>query len=155
MKKLLFAAFAAMALMASCATADKVTLIEVQEPTRFDGSSIDLCFTVENLNAQTIKLKDAKVDVISDGKVIVRAIPLETIVIPKRSTSEITVPMSFKVQNLLGALSIAQSTEKMNAITVSGEVIVKCGMLRKKYKFNDLPLRNIASTFGGEAKSEK
>lgn len=144
MKKLIFALFATVILLSSCVSADKIKVLDVSEPLTKSPTEFVLSVTVENNNGQNIKLKDAKFDISLDGRVLARAITGETIVIPRKRTSEIEIPIRLSIRDLVGIVALSQDADRIDQLKISGSVIVKAGMLRKRYEVDNVSLIGIA-----------
>ena len=157
MKKLLLAVAAPLMLLASCIKEDSVKFHGIEDIQISVGSivAINAVVSVENSSCSKIRLSDAMFYLTdpSGNEIAVLTVP-EELVLPKKSTTSVTIPFRIKLTNPLAALSLIKDIERQAPrILVTGSTKLKAGALKKKYEVNKLPLSGFISIFGDDIKN--
>lgn len=135
--------------LCSCINQDDVSIKGVENVSLRSLSNVDMTLGVENLSGKNINIESAKFRIDNQGDAVITMLLKDKVVIPKRSTSSVTMNWAVKFDNPLGALSVVSTLKRSQAnLTVSGEVVVKGGWVRKKIELKAVPLSQILSNFG-------
>lgn len=157
MKKLIPLLIIAAALMTGCMREDAVKFHEIENISISVGSTVavNTVLLVENTSGRKITLSDAVFHV-SDaaGNEIGTVMVADELVLPKKSTVSLHVPVRIKLSNPFVGLSLVKNlSSEAPRLLVNGSAKIKAGGLRKKYKVENMPLSKFISIFEGDTKA--
>ena len=150
MKRLILIAF--VALLASCASANKVRLSGPVEVEVVSSSKITLSCHAENRSAHNVTLQSVRMDLrtTGSGSSVATAMLAEPVIMPRRSVGRTEFTFRVKFTNPLMMLALAAGGHDAldpSRFTATGDAVVKSGVGRKKIHFDELPLNEILTTF--------
>ncbi len=153
MRKLLFSLLIlSAAVMQSCLRAEDVTVLSVTGLDFKKMSNTTLMLSVENNSARNIKVKELKVNVMIQGRNFAEIMLKESLVIPKKSVSEIPVPLAVKVSDPLAAMALGLDPKSaLPKLTVTGHLKAKAGMASKNFRIPETPVQEIMAKFAPDA----
>lgn len=113
--------------------------------------SLEAVLSVENTSQRNITIRDAAFTVSGrDGNRIGKVMVGGELSLPKRSVTQLCVPLKLSLDNPLRALAVVGDIDG-NApfLFISGSVTVKAGCIRKKFVFEKVPLSEFIRYFEG------
>ncbi len=156
MKKYILGLLLAAACLASCANPNKI--VEQVRVNGFTGietggaSDVTLFFDIDNGSRKNICLNGGSL-VINDGRKTLARINAEDVTIRRHTSEVVSIPLNVSLNQLQLLASFRKLTQQPEALTVTGEVTVKSGMLRKKFNFADKPLTEFLKEIGLDERS--
>lgn len=135
--------------MSSCIKMEDISVKGVEDISVKSMSNVGMSISVENRSRRTINIEAARIKLDNGSKPVVTLQLKDRAVIQKRATTSVDMNWAVKFDNPLGALAMISSLKRsLNQMTVSGEIVVKSGWVKKKIELNAVPLSQILSTFG-------
>ncbi len=141
---------------AGCVRRDDVSVVSVRVADFAIGTSpsVVLAAEVENRSGCDITVRDISfMATDAAGETIGRVVGPEQIVVPRRSSSEVTVPLRIRLDSPLGILGLIGDWENASReMRFSGGATVRAGLLKKRFKVVDMTLdelRDSLSEFAG------
>lgn len=116
---------------------------------------IGVVLYVENTSCRNITVRDISF-VLTDrtGGRIAKAVVESDLRLPKRSCTELYVPLKCSFSNPLKALALLGDLEgSVPQLFVSGGVTVRAGCLKKKFRVEHMPLSEFLDYFEGSVQS--
>ncbi len=149
MKKIVLILLAAFGL-ASCVKidADDVQIVEVLKMdvagASMSQARLNSVLEVSNGSRHTITVREADLIVShpTGGELLYVTLG-QAVTLPKRSTTEITVPITIKSANPMGFLGLASLTNTIDALSVSGDIRLQAGNLRRTFHVENMPLKQL------------
>ncbi len=134
--------------LASCANPKKVTFsgpVEVEVET---ASKADVGCRVQNCSAYRIRLLSARVRLHYETENFATVLLAAPVEIAKCSEGYVRFPLRFRFANPLMALS-AENIETLDweNMYVTGEAEVRAGLLKKKIRLKNYPVREFLTNF--------
>lgn len=153
MKKfhLIFPLLAVLLLSASCIRQDDFRFLGVEGATMHGLTRADVLVRIENRSSRNVTLQDARLHVFNEGAEVCEIRLRNEVVIPKRSSEAICLPLQLRVSDPLALYGLIKSLsgKSIGHLTVSGSGTVKSGRLKKGFEMGERPLSDFASLFGG------
>ena len=150
-KAILLVSIAVSLLFTSCLNVDDIQIVDVESFDFKSLSKIEVGVEVSNDSRHNIKIKSANLELFQRDKKIVDFIVNEEILIPRKTTGLIDIPIRIKVKQPLLVMQIISNIERYKtSLKISGEVSVKAGVLRKKFTLKDMPVSQFIDTFGAD-----
>lgn len=151
MKKYLTLFFLALLTFTSCVREGDIRLTGIEYTGLSSPSKPEITVSIENDSKHKIQIKKAKLAFSKDGDNFLRILLVDKIVIPKCSDIELELPVRVRVSDPLTITPMLSDWRSdPHGITVTGEAVVKAGMGKKKFKFDNMPISQFLSTFGIE-----
>lgn len=112
--------------------------------------AVRLVLDVENDSAHNLTVRDATFTVsLSEEKGIGSVYLTESVTLPRKSRSEVNVPLRITFDNMLNGLALLNNPEAaLQRLYVSGEATVKAGCLKRRITFDRMPLLDFMKRFG-------
>ncbi len=141
-------------MLASCIKEDDIKFHKLEDMSVSVGPTtvINAVVSVENSSRRNVRVSDAAFRVTDreNNEIGTVTVPGQ-LRIPKRSTTSIAVPIRIRLSNPLLGLGLLSDMEKnAKRLYVTGDVVVRAGLLKKKIKIKDMPLSEFMSIFTGE-----
>lgn len=113
-------------------------------------SAVDLFVRASNASGTNLTVVKAELTLNRDGVRLAQAEVDEKVKLPKRFDGTIRIPVKIRIEGgFLGVASIASVLSNCGVgTTVSGEVVVKAGLAKKKYKIEDMDTGRFLRQFG-------
>ncbi len=151
LKYLFLALFAVVAI--GCRTAEKIGIDSLDgirtEGITFSQARLLINLTVANESRRNVTIEAAEFVVTDLQGELLTASLREAVLLPKRQTVGVGVPVAVKFKGSLGVASLlSRANGDLTGMTVNGEVTVKSGALRKKIPLNDLRLNDLLQFLG-------
>lgn len=104
--------------------------------------SLSLVLDVENSSGSKITVRDMTVSVTDgSGATIVKALAEGDVVVPKRSRSDVTVPLKLSLNSPLRAMALLGASDDVaESLYVTLNATVKLGCVRKRLNIEKVPL---------------
>lgn len=152
MKKIIvFTLFSAIMVLSSCIRQDDFSFRGIEAVTFESLSNVSVTVGVENRSGGRVSIESAKFRLDNCNRPTISMLLRDRVVIEKRSANSVKMNWSLKLDNPLAAFSaIAAIKRSPSDLTVSGEVVVKKGWIRKKIEVDSVPLSQILVTFGAD-----
>lgn len=152
-KSLLFSAVLSIVLLAGCVKENDVTFHGVDDvKISYKGNiKIEVLAHIENEAGSNITLKEASMWLTDkSGNRLTELVFPEKVVVPKRSDGIVSIPMYIKNSNLFGVLAlVGEIGDNPDNVFVEGKVVVRAGLMRKKFKLERMTLQRFVSYVGG------
>lgn len=150
MKRLIILALIATLGFSSCVKKEDIKFVS------FDGfnmptmSLVELTFTMENSSRSNVGITDAKLSVGKSGHEILQLLLDDVVTVPKQFNGQVVVPLRVRLTDMFGALALSRELQSgdFNALSASGEIIVKVGAIKKKIDIDDVPLADVIRGLG-------
>lgn len=155
MKKTLLLAVAAVALlMTGCVKPDSVKIHKLENVSISlqGGTKISAIVLVENTLKRNITVR-ALDFVITDpaGTELAQMEVEDEVLVPKNGMSSVLLPIKVRLTDPVGGLRMLRDIDDISdRLRVTGTAMVKTGGIKKKYKFENVPLSNIIANFDPE-----
>lgn len=153
MKKIhfLFPLLAVLFLSASCIRQDDFRFIGFEGAAMHGLTRADVTVRIENRSNRNVTLQDAHLYVFNEGAEVCEIRLRNDVVIPKRSSEAICLPLQLRVSDPLALYGLIKSlsVKGIGQLTVSGTGTVKAGKLKKGFEMSERPLSDFASLYGG------
>lgn len=150
---ILLSAAIALVLSTGCIRKDAVKILGISDVNvSLKGTpSVDFVLNAENTSGRNITISNAVLELSDAGENrIARIMAGSDIFIPKRSITEIAVPLRISIDNALAGLALLGNLEQnLKTLYVSGCVTVKAGCLRKNVKIERMLVSDFINRFGG------
>lgn len=113
-------------------------------------SAFDLFVRASNTSGTNLSVVKAELTLNRDGVRLAQAAVDEKVKLPKRFDGTVRIPVKIRIDGgLLGMASIASMLSNRGiGTTVSGEVVVKAGLAKKKFKIEDMDTGRFLRQFG-------
>lgn len=148
------AAVCAAIALSGCIRMDDIVLHGVSDfDVSLQGSpSVSVTLDVENTSSYNLSLHDASFTVTDrNGSTIGKAMVKDALDLPRRSRTDLHIPMKLTFDNPFKALSIAGDiVGNAPSLFVTGSVTVKAGCIKKKFKAEMVPFLEFMKYFYGE-----
>ncbi len=96
-----------------------------------------------------ITLREADLHIFNTQGEILEALVDRTVYIPRRSTTQVDVPLTLRFKGGLGAITaIPRLTQDTENLRVSGSVRLEVGSIGRLYEVKDEPLRDFLQSIG-------
>ncbi|MDR2936014.1 MAG: hypothetical protein LBU80_01550 [Rikenellaceae bacterium] len=149
MKKILLILFVAVG-VASCVKIDAgdVQIVEILKMDMAGASMsqarLNAVLEVSNDSRHTITVREADLVVShpTGGELLYVTLD-QAIVLPKRSTTEITVPITVKSAGPMGFMGLMSWVDKPETLSVSGDIRLQAGSLRRTFHVENMPLKQL------------
>ncbi len=152
MKRLKYVAVLAVLAVASagCIKRGDIRFTGVEDMELRGLSAAEVTVGVENASGRNLRVTDAVFELRRGGSAIGSVTLKKEVVVPRRWSGNVTVPLSISLDNPLAALSLLKALENGGAgFTVSGAATLKTGAFKKTFSIDDEPFRVFMSRFGG------
>lgn len=152
--KYLLCALGVMAAMASCRIApDDIRLEEVRdvqvEGVNLTQARVKLSLDMVNDSKMRVTVKEGELSLHDGSREVLEITIKEPVVLPRRSTTEVVVPLVIRFRGGLGALSgLSKLADHPENLLVSGSLHLKGAGLKKRYRINDMPLPDFLALIG-------
>lgn len=120
---------------------DKFYIEKFVAVTHLSTSGVNIWVEVRNDWRHTLVIKRGKVDVMMHGKKVATIELRDKVVVPKRSTTRILVPLRFDSQNILSFSMILRNLVDKGGLGTSIDYRVRAGMKALKLTFSG---KNVA-----------
>ncbi|MBQ4278969.1 MAG: hypothetical protein IJC16_03315 [Rikenellaceae bacterium] len=138
------------ALFASCIKAGDVQVLGIEGVSVQSLSRTDIALQVENRSSHKLTLREGRLRVNVKGSPFAEVMLREPVLVGKRSQGTVNVPLQVRMTNPLMMLSMmAGPPADPSQITLSGELSLKGGCLKKKFRVEEMTLSDFIRTFGG------
>lgn len=137
------------ALLASCVGRDDVSFTGVNSYELKLPSAVDVSLGVENRSGTKLLLRSCELQVYYRGNDFMKVTLAGPATVPAHFAGN--VPLSFRLgmDNPLSALMVMGNPRRAaESMTVSGEIIVRAGIKRKKIKIDNQPVKQLMTSFG-------
>lgn len=113
-------------------------------------SAFDLFVRASNASGTNLSVVKAELTLNRDGVRLAQAVVDEKVKLPKRFDGTVRIPVKIRIDGgLLGMASIASVLSNRGiGTTVSGEVVVKAGLAKKKFKIENMDTGRFLRQFG-------
>lgn len=111
---------------------------------------IELLAHIENESGANVILKEANA-VITDrlGNTLSELVVPDKVIVKRHSDGIVSIPVYMKISNIFAALALVNEIgDNPDALFVGGRAVVKAGLMRKKIKFEKMPLRKFMDAAG-------
>lgn len=137
--------------LASCMDDDKVKVTGIEDVQMIGLSRVDIVLKTENMSNRSFVVKSADLRIGQYGEDLLDVILTKEVELPRRSIGRVTVPLGLKLiaanPFLLMQLGSIDWENELPDFTVTGDIVVKSGFIRKKIKLKDVPLSEIITIF--------
>lgn len=109
-----------------------------------------LILDVENASGKKLQARDGVLTIsrFNGGKVATITLE-EKVEVPRRYEGTVEIPLNLKIDDPMLLINSALGGKlRLSNMIVSGEVVVKAGMLRRKIDVKDMPMSQFLSIFG-------
>jgi hypothetical protein len=108
-----------------------------------------ISITVTNNTIHNIRLTDATANLMNNGKKIGVVTLKEEVVLPRRRTSQVEVPVRLTIGNARTALSLIGGIKSGNIpnLTVDLSITAKTALLKRTLEKRDIPLNELSALF--------
>ena len=130
------------ALFASCIKAGDVQVLGIEGVSVQSLSRTDIALQVENRSSHKLTLREGRLRVNVKGSPFAEVMLREPVLVGKRSQGTVNVP-------LMMLSMMAGPPADPSQITLSGELSLKGGCLKKKFRVEEMTLSDFIRTFGG------
>jgi hypothetical protein len=152
MKKLILLLLPVLVL-AGCVSEDDLIFHRVEDLSVSLGSTtvVNAVIMVENTSRQNVRVNDAVFSIFDSGKNEIGTLTVaDELLLPKKSVTSLRVPLRIRLTDPIAGLGLLSNIEEnAGRMTVTGNVRVKAGMLKKKFKVKNVPLSEFLSIFEG------
>ena len=147
----LSAVLCAMLLLAGCDIISKDDFVfhgaKIKSMNITSGAIVEM--VIENKSPFKVTVAGGELTALCEGDIIGSIYMREPVVLPKKSTTTVTVDVAFKFANPMAALkALSVLTNTPDKITVSGYGEGKVWFVRKRFERNDVPLSKFITIFG-------
>lgn len=153
---LFITAVCAVIALSGCIRMDDIVLHGVSDfDISLQGSpSVGVNLDVENTSGYNLSVRDASFTITDrNGTPIGKAMVKEELNLPRRSRTDLYIPMKLTFDNPFKALSIAGDiVGNAPSLFVTGSVTVKAGCIKKKFKAEMVPFMEFLRYFDGYGK---
>ena len=117
---------------------DKLDIVSFDGVQRSTGGVLKVKLSVRNDFGFKLRLLNGTITVEANDKEIANAKLLEEVVVPRKSTTQVVLPVRVNVDNPLRALSIAKQIKKGSIpdVTLSAEATIKAMGQKRTFKDN-------------------
>ncbi len=137
------------AALAACIRAEDVRLTGVKDYSFELPSKAGLVLGVENRSGKKLQLLECKFDVNYRGSKAMAVTLAEPVAVARRFAGDVPVNFRVMVSNLAAGLAVMNDPDRaLREMTLTGHVVVKAGIHRKKIELHDQPVSQIIATFG-------
>lgn len=137
--------------LSSCVKEGDVQVTDVEYFGLSSPSKPDITVAIDNSSCHKIQIKSAKLDFYKNGERFLKVLLIDKMVMPKCSETIIDLPVRISASDPLTAMgTLSDWRSDPHGITITGEVVAKAGMGRKKIKLRDVPISQFLSTFDAE-----
>lgn len=120
---------------------DKFHLEKFVAVTHLSSSGVNIWVDIRNDWAHTLVIKKGKVDIMMHGKKVATIELRDKIVVPRRTTTRVLVPLRFDTNNLLSFQRILRNLIDKKGLGTTIDYRVRAGMRLLKLTFSD---KNVA-----------
>lgn len=112
--------------------------------------AVALVLDVENGSSHNLTIQEAVFSVCrQNGDRIGRVWLSEAVTLPRKSRTDLNVPLRVSLDNMLTGLALLGDPESaVRQLYVSGEVAVKAGCLKRRFTIDHMPLSAFMERFG-------
>jgi predicted RecA/RadA family phage recombinase len=139
--------------LTGCIKAEDLQFRQVEDLSVSIGSTtaVNAVVVMDNNSGSNVRISDAMFHVTDmEGNEIGTVTVAGELLLPKRSTTSVAVPLRIRLSNPLAGLEMMSNIEEnAKKMRVNGSAKVKAGILKKKFKVEDVPLSEIISIFTG------
>lgn len=151
MKRYLTAIASVLLISTSCIKENDIRISDIEYAGLSNPNKPEVTITVENDSNHKVQIKKARFDFSKNGHVFLQTLFIDKVVIPKCADTVIDLPVRIRTSDPLAATSILSDwRSEPEAITITGEAVVRAGVGKKKFRFRDMPISQFLSTFGIE-----
>lgn len=133
----------------SCMRADDFAVNGVEG---FDFSGLSrssVTLSVTNRSGKNITLRSGRLTLERGGRSVAEVMLADEVTVARRSEGSVEVPLRMKVNDPLQVLAFSMGESLLDAgLTVSGEMSVKAGGMRRTFSYERMPLPEFLSIFG-------
>ena len=113
-------------------------------------SAAEVAVGIENDSGRNLRVTDAVFELRRGGSPIGSVTLKSEVVVPRRWSGTVIVPLSISLDNPLAALSLLKALGNGGSgFTVSGAATLRAGAFIKRLSIDDEPFRVFVSRFGG------
>ncbi len=135
--------------LTSCVRSEDITITGVSNYELRLPSAVNLAVGVENRSAHRLHLLSCNVDAAYRGRKVMTAVLHEPVTVEKRFAGDVPVGLRLKVSDPLAGLAVMGDLQRsLPGITLTGEVVVKAGCMKRKIHLENEPLSQFLATFG-------
>lgn len=151
---ILFSGLISLVISTGCIRPDAVKVLGISDVNvSLKGTpAVNFVLNAENTSGRNITLSNATLEIsdVDNGR-IARIIVGSNILLPKRSITNVNVPLRLSIDNPLAGMALLGNLEKsIKSLYVSGSVTVKAGCLRKNITIDRMLLTDFINRFGGQ-----
>lgn len=149
--KRVFLAVVMAVVMTGCIKHGDVELIGLEDMAISPGipvTAVDLVLRVDNSSGKNIRSRDAEF-VLTDSRdrEIAVVVVAEDLLLPRRSTTDLLVPLRVTITNPLAGLKILGNFEaELSKLYVTGGAQIKIGGVKRRYAVDKMPVSMIISS---------
>lgn len=111
--------------------------------------AVTLVADVENSSAHNLTVRDAMFSLCRpNGDRIGRVMLTEAVTLPRKSRTDLTVPMRVTLDNMLSGVALLANPGEIDGLYVSGEATVKAGCLKRRISIDRMPLSAFLKRVG-------
>lgn len=113
-------------------------------------SVVDLFVRASNASGSNISVIKAEMSLSKEQRTLLRASVDEKVKLPRKFDGVIRIPVKIRFEGgILGAIGVMGTlAQGVAGTTVSGTVVVKAGLIRKKYEVKDMETERFLRQFG-------
>lgn len=118
---------------------------------------VDAVLSVENISGYNVFIRDVAFNVTDDkGGLIGKVIVTQELLLPKRSETQLLVPLKITITNPLKGLAILTDIERnASKLFVSGSATLKAGWMKKTIRVENISLAEFTNYLKGAFPAEK